>query len=74
MDPKQETTRLVRMKGCKERLIERYLKLQDQADRANERIFEVCCEIEKVNLQIQQMEERLKTLESARPQGRSQSA
>lgn len=74
MDPEQETPRLVRMKGRKERLIERYLKLQDQADRANERIFGVCCEIENVNLLIQHLEESLRTLESSRSQDRSQSA
>ncbi len=37
-------------------LIERYLKLQDEADAMNERIYDLCCAIEAMNLKIRKAE------------------
>ena len=56
----QKSKQLTRMKEGKARLIARYMKLQDQADKTNERIYSICCDIEKANMKIQKEEERLK--------------
>jgi hypothetical protein len=58
-DPKP-SAKLVRLRRRKERLIERYLKLQDQVDRANGRIYGICCAVEQANLEIQREEARLR--------------
>ena len=55
----QESKELQRLKALKERLIERYISLQDEADRTNEKIYSVCCDIEKMNIEIQREEEKL---------------
>ena len=41
----------------KERKIQSYLDLQDQADALNERIYQLCCTIEILNRQIEQAKE-----------------
>jgi hypothetical protein len=38
-------------------LIEKYMKMQDEADEMNERIYHVCCEIEALNLNITKAKE-----------------
>lgn len=51
----------------KTRLITRYMRLQDAADKYNERIYVVCCEIERVNLEIEV--ERRRAEKAAGPNG-----
>jgi len=46
------------LKKKKEALIANYLALQDKADRLNDEIYQVTCEIEAVNLLIRQEEEK----------------
>lgn len=58
----QESTQLRRLKVRKERMIARYIKLQDEADRTNGKIYDVCCDIEKVNLEIRTEEEKQRRL------------
>lgn len=36
----------------KTRLIEHYLRMQDEADELNGRIYQLCCEIEAMNAKI----------------------
>ena len=38
----------------KARMIQHYLNLQDEADAVNERIYNLCCEIEAMNLRIKE--------------------
>jgi hypothetical protein len=38
-------------------LIERYMKMQDEADDLNERIYNICCEIEALNIGITKAKE-----------------
>ena len=61
--------KLKQLKTLKEKLIRRYLKLQDEADKVNERVYGVCCEVEKINLEIQEEEVRLKKLAAAATSG-----
>jgi hypothetical protein len=42
----------------KEKLIRSYLSLQDAVDEYNGKIYEVCCEIEAVNLMITEEERK----------------
>ncbi|NUN47233.1 MAG: hypothetical protein HUU15_00195 [Candidatus Brocadiae bacterium] len=42
------------LEKAKAALIARYLELQEQVDRANDRIYAVTIEIEQLNLRIQQ--------------------
>ena len=44
--------RVEEIEASKARLIDEYIKLQDQADELNGRIFNLCCEIEALNRQI----------------------
>jgi len=48
----------------KEELIRQYLSLQDAADQYNAKIYEVCCEIEALNLMIAKEEKRRAKAES----------
>ncbi len=43
-----------KLEHAKAVLIEKYLKLQDEADAMNRRIYEVTVEIEALNIQIKQ--------------------
>jgi peptidoglycan hydrolase CwlO-like protein len=61
----RQTQRLVRLKARQQRMIERYLKLQDQADRTNGRIYDLCCRIEQANQEIAREEERIRNGEAA---------
>lgn len=49
------------LESSKERLIRDYLELQDQADDLNGRIYNLCCEIESLNRQIDQLREKTQT-------------
>lgn len=51
----------------KEKLIRSYLVLQDTVDRYNGRIYEVCCEIEAINLLIAEEERRQAAERGAKP-------
>lgn len=62
----QDSKELVRLKALKERLLARYLKLQDEADRTNEKIYGICCDIEKANLEIQREEAKQASQQQAR--------
>ena len=42
----------------KEELIRRYMSLQDAVDQYNSKIYEVCCEIEALNLLISEAEKK----------------
>ena len=48
-----ESEKVRELEAAKARMIERYLKMQDEADEINGRIYQVCCEIEAMNLQIE---------------------
>lgn len=50
------------IEGRKNSLIKRYLELQDTIDNYNEEVYNVCCEIEAINI-------ALKTLEKAEKHG-----
>ena len=43
-----------KLEQAKTALIERYLKMQDEADALNRRIYEITVEIEALNIQIKQ--------------------
>ncbi len=42
----------------KEELIRRYMSLQDAVDQYNAKIYEVCCEVEALNLMIADEEKK----------------
>ena len=51
----------------KERMIRHYLELQDEADAVNEKIYNLCCEIEAMNLRIKEAkaaEEKARMMEA----------
>lgn len=49
----EETDKKVKeLEAQKLALIERYLKMQDEADEMNERIYHLCCDIEALNISI----------------------
>ena len=52
-----ENSRLKELEAQKLVLIEKYMKMQDEADDLNERIYHVCCEIEAMNLSISKAKE-----------------
>lgn len=58
---------LADLRTRKEKLIREYMTLQDQVDALNERVYQICCEIEATNQLIQQEEKRMK----AKPPGKS---
>jgi predicted nuclease with TOPRIM domain len=49
--------RIKELEAQKLALIEKYMKMQDEADEMNERIYHVCCEIEALNLNITKAKE-----------------
>lgn len=63
----------------KEARIKDYLRLQDEADAVNKRIYETCCEIEALRLRIVQAEReeaeeaRRKALAAGKPGGNESS-
>lgn len=63
MSPKEK-----QLQKRKTRLITRYMRLQDIADDYNEKIYGVCCEIERVNLEIE-VERRKDAKAKAGPNG-----
>ena len=58
-----EKTRLLELEKEKERMIHRYLELQDQADALNETIYHTCCDIEILNRKIEQAREEVQKAE-----------
>lgn len=53
----------------KERLIERYLELQDEIERLSRQSYGVCCDVEKINLVL-----RIKAEKTGAPRGRSETS
>lgn len=49
----EEWQKVKELESEKDGLIGRYMTLQDEADSLNERIYNVCCSIEGLNLQIE---------------------
>jgi predicted nucleic acid-binding Zn-ribbon protein len=58
MDEKQ--ARLEAMEIEKEKKIRHYMQLQDEADKMNEKIYHVCCDVETLNVQISALKEEIK--------------
>ena len=56
----EKEARLEAMELEKERKIRHYMSLQDQADAMNEQIYNTCCEVEALNLQIEALKEEIK--------------
>lgn len=67
MEAMKEGTKVKELEREKERLIHRYLGLQDQADELNEQIYRVCCDVEILNRRIElaREEERKKAAKPA---------
>lgn len=53
MEQKTEKPKVKELEKEKERMIHRYLGLQDQADALNEQIYHLCCDIEILNKRIE---------------------
>lgn len=53
----QQGSKVKELEAQKLVLIERYMKMQDEADELNERIYNLCCEIETLNLSITKAKE-----------------
>jgi hypothetical protein len=53
----EEAAKIKELEARKLALIERYMKMQDEADELNERIYNICCEIEALNLSISKAKE-----------------
>jgi len=62
-DRMDEKDRLEVLEQEKERMIRRYLELQDQADELNGVIYRLCCDIEVLNLRIQKAREEVQKAE-----------
>jgi hypothetical protein len=56
----EKEARLEAMELEKERKIRLYMELQDKADAMNEKIYNTCCEVEALNLQIDVLKEEIK--------------
>lgn len=52
-----ENNKVKKLEAQKLVLIEKYMKMQDDADDLNERIYRICCEIEAMNLSITKAKE-----------------
>jgi membrane protein involved in colicin uptake len=52
-----ENSKVKELEAQKLALIEKYMKMQDEADDLNERIYRVCCEVEAMNLAIDKAKE-----------------
>ena len=52
-----EAAKIKELEARKLALIETYMKMQDEADDLNERIYNICCEIEALNLNISKAKE-----------------
>jgi TolA-binding protein len=66
-ETKEQANKVKELEARKLALIEKYMKMQDAADQMNERIYQVCCEIEALNLTItkaKEEEEKKKALAS----------
>lgn len=65
-DDEKAGAKMLELEKEKDRLIHRYIKMQDQADDLNGEIFSVCCNIEVLNKRIEQAREDLtKALQKA---------
>jgi hypothetical protein len=53
----KQDSKVKELEARKLALIEKYMKMQDEADEMNERIYHVCCEIEALNLNITKAKE-----------------
>ena len=53
----ESETKVKELESRKLALIEKYMKMQDEADEMNEKIYLVCCEIEALNLSISKAKE-----------------
>ena len=53
----EEGAEVKRLEAAKLILIEKYMKLQDEADAVNERIYHICIDIEAINLKITKAQE-----------------
>lgn len=53
----EENNKVKELEGLKLALIEKYMKMQDEADEINERIYHICIDIEALNLKITQAKE-----------------
>lgn len=52
MEMEEESSKVKELEAQKLVLIGKYMKLQDEADEMNERIYHIVCEIEALNLSI----------------------
>jgi len=59
-----EAVTLQELQSKKENLIRVYLSLQDRVDQYNGKIYEVCCEIEALNMMIAEEQKKM-----AKPNG-----
>jgi hypothetical protein len=53
----EENNKVKELEALKLALIEKYMKMQDEADEINERIYHICIDIEALNLKITQAKE-----------------
>ena len=56
-DTQEQAAKVKELESRKLALIEKYMKMQDEADEMNERIYLTCCEIEALNLSITKAKE-----------------
>ena len=56
-DTKEGASKFKELEARKLALIEKYMKMQDEADDLNERIYQTCCEVEALNLTITKAKE-----------------
>ena len=55
----EEEKKVKELEAQKLVLIEKYMKMQDDADELNERIYHICIDIEALNLKITKAQEEL---------------
>ncbi|NUM33045.1 MAG: hypothetical protein HUU50_00735 [Candidatus Brocadiae bacterium] len=53
---KEKFSKLQEYKDHKENLIKEYLRIQDILDEYNDKVNTICCEIEKINIILHEME------------------
>jgi hypothetical protein len=52
-----DSNKVKELEAKKLALIEKYMKMQDEADELNEQIYRICCEVEAMNLAIEKAKE-----------------
>lgn len=67
MAVEDESRKVKELEAQKLALIEKYMKMQDEADDLNERIYRICCEIEALNLTITKAKEEEAKKKAAAP-------